>query len=189
MRAAREHELALVGPALGDRRWQAHTPGAFTADRFTIDWDARRGTCPQGHASATWVATHDPDGNADIVVSFAPPTCRACPCRARCTRSAAGPRRLTLRPRAQHEARRAARARQQTPEFAARYAARAGVEGTISQGVATGDLRHARSRGLARTRLQQLLTGAAMNVARLGAWFAERPRAVTRRSRLAFLAA
>jgi transposase len=85
--AAREHRIDLVGPALGDSGWQAHTPGAFTADCFAIDWDARRVTCPQGHASATWVETHDPDGNTDIVVSFAPATCLACPCRAWCTRS------------------------------------------------------------------------------------------------------
>ena len=97
------------------------------------------------------MATHDPDGNTDIVVSFAPAACCACPGRARCTRSARGPRRLTLLPRAQHEALRAARARQATPEFAARYAARAGVEGTIAQAVASCGLRHARYRGLAKT--------------------------------------
>jgi len=146
-------------------------------------------TCPQGHASAKWVETHDPDGNADIVVSFAPATCRACPGRAQCTRSARGPRRLTLLPRAQHEALRAARARQREPDFAARYAARAGVEGTIAEGVRRCDLRHARYRGLAKTRLQHLLMAAGLNVARLAAWFAERPRAVSRPSRLVALVA
>ncbi|HEX6736743.1 MAG TPA: IS1182 family transposase [Vicinamibacteria bacterium] len=188
-RAAREHRIELVGPTLGDSHWQARTPGAFDADCFAIDWDARRVTCPQGHASARWVATRDPDGNADIVVSFAAATCRACPCRARCTRSAEGPRRLTLHPQAQHLALRAARARQREPDFPGRYAARAGVEGTIAQGVRSCDLRHARYRGLAKTRLQHLLTAAALNVARLAAWFAERPRAATRPSRLAALVA
>jgi transposase len=184
----RAHQIDLVGPARGDSRWQAHTPGAFTMECFTIDWDARQVTCPQGHTSAKWVETHDPEGNADIVVSFPPAVCLTCPCRAQCTRSACGPRRLTLLRREQHEALRVARARQQTPEFTAQYAARAGVEGTISQGVATCDLRHARYRGLAKTRLQHLLTGAAINVARLAAWFAERPRATTRPSRLTAVA-
>jgi transposase len=32
--AAREHQVDLVGPALGDRHWQAHPPGAFTTDCF-----------------------------------------------------------------------------------------------------------------------------------------------------------
>jgi len=81
----------------------------------------------------------------------------------------------------------AARARQREPDFPARYAARAGVEGTIAQGVATFDLRHARYRGLAKTRFQHLVTAAALNVARLAAWFAERPRAATRPSRLALV--
>lgn len=185
----REHQIALVGPALGDTHWQARTPEAFTADRFAIDWEAQRATCPAGHVSAQWTATHDPEGNADIVVSFARATCLACPVRAQCTRSARGPRRLTLQPQAEHLALRAARARQATPAFAAQYAARAGVEGTIAQGVATCGLSQARYRGLAPTRLQHLLTGAALNVVRLGAWFAQRPRAVTRPARLVAIAA
>jgi hypothetical protein len=69
------------------------------------------------------------------------------------------------------------------------YAARAGVEGPLAQGIRAGDLRQARYAGLAKTRLQHLLTAAAMNFARLGAWFAGRPRAATRPSRLAALAA
>jgi len=185
----REHQVELVGPALGDSSWQARTPGAFTAEAFAIDWEAGRVTCPQGRPSKHWVATHDPDGNADIVVTFDAGTCRACPCRAQCTRSARGPRRLTLQPQAEHLALRAARARQREPDFPARYAARAGVEGTIAQGVRTCDLRHARYRSLAKTRLQHLMSAAALNVARLAAWFAERPRAATRPSRLAALRA
>ena len=55
--------------------------------------------------------------------------------------------------------------------------------------VASCGLRQARYRGLAKTRLQHLLTGAALNVARLAAWFAERPRAATRPSRVAALVA
>src|SRR5258705_83665 len=34
----REHQVELLGPALGDSSWQAHTPGAFTVESFTIDW-------------------------------------------------------------------------------------------------------------------------------------------------------
>ena len=45
------------------------------------------------------------------------------------------------------------------------------------------------SYAVVKTRLQHLLTAAALNVARLAAWFAERPRAATRPSRLAALAA
>jgi len=81
----------------------------------------------------------------------------------------------------------AARARQREPDFPARYAARAGVEGTIAQGVRVFDLRHARYRGLAKTHFPHLATAAALNAARLVAWFDERPRAATRPSRLALV--
>src|SRR5205085_11552102 len=138
--------------------------------------------CPQGHASVGWAETRDPYARAVIVARFDAATCRACPCRARCTRSARGPRRLTVRPRAQHEALRAARAREATPAFQAQYAARAGIEGLLSQGVRAFGLRAARYRGLAKARLQHLLTAAAINFVRLDAWLAGRPRAATRPS-------
>jgi len=44
------------------------------------------------------------------------------------------------------------------------------------------DLREARYRGLAKTKLQHYATAAAMNVVRLGAWWLERRRAKTRQS-------
>jgi len=189
VRGQQDHGGDLVGPPLGDTHWQARTAGAFDVDCFALDWEARRATCPQGHASGKWSETTDPLGNTVITTHFASAACRPCPCREQCTRSARGPRRLTLRPQAQHLALRAARRREATPEFKAQYAARAGMEGTISQGVHTFALREARYLGLAKTHLQHLLTGTAMNFVRLSAWFAERPRAATRPSRLACLAA
>ncbi|WP_177227476.1 transposase [Nonomuraea pusilla] len=44
-------------------------------------------------------------------------------------------RRITLRPREEHEALQRARQRQSTDEWQQRYAHRAGIEGTIAQGV------------------------------------------------------
>src|SRR5574341_311230 len=55
-----------------------------------------------------------------------------------------------------------ARQRQQTAAFKAVYAQRAGVEGTISQAVAARGMRRSRYIGLAKTRLQHLLTAAAI---------------------------
>ena len=69
------------------------------------------------------------------------------------------------------------------------YAKRAGIEGTLSQGVRAFGLRRSRYVGLAKTHLQQVATAAAMNLERLGAWFVDRPRAQTRVSRFAALAA
>jgi transposase len=50
-------------------------------------------------------------------------------------------------------------------------------------------LRRSRYRGLARTHLQHVATAAAINVERLAAWFRATPRAATRTSRFAALAA
>jgi hypothetical protein len=68
------------------------------------------------------------------------------------------------------------------------YQQRAGVEGTLSQGVRGFGLRYARYRGLTKTHFQQVATAAAMNVDRIVAWLNERPRAKTRTSRFAALA-
>ncbi len=87
-----------------------------------------------------------------------------------CTSSKEAPRQITVKPQAQHEAIQAARKRQETDEFKATYALRAGVESTISQGVRRFDLRRSRYIGLARTHLQQTINATAMNLVRVAAW-------------------
>ena len=69
------------------------------------------------------------------------------------------------------------------------YAKRAGIEGTLSQRVMTFGIRRSRYIGLAKTHLQQVAIATAMNLDRLAAWFGDRPRAQTRVSRFAALAA
>ena len=85
-----------------------------------------------------------------------------------------------LRPREQHIALQAARVWQQTPEFKGQYARRAGVEGSFTQANRRSDLRHARYVGLAKTRLQHVITTVALNLLRVIAWLTEIPRAETR---------
>ena len=63
------------------------------------------------------------------------------------------------------------------------YAKRAGIEGTISQGVRRSGLR--RSRYLAKTHLGHIFTAAAINLLRVGEWLAGATRATTRQSRFA----
>ena len=82
----------------------------------------------------------------------------------------------------------AARHYQTTPEFKERYKKRAGVEGTISQATRGFELRRARYIGLAKTRLQHLLTAAALNLTRAVAWLQDQPVAQTRLSAFAALA-
>ncbi len=90
---------------------------------------------------------------------------------------------LAIHPdQAQHQALQQARLRQKTPDFKQKYTKRAGIEGTISQGVRGFDLRHARYRGLAKIRLQHLFVAASLNLVRMGAWLMEKLQAQTRRS-------
>lgn len=71
--------------------------------------------------------------------------------------------------------------------FQARYAARAGIEGTHAQGVRRCGLRQARYLGLAKTTLQHVCTAAALNMVRVGEWLAGTPLAQTRQSAFAAL--
>jgi transposase len=182
------HGIDLLGPIAADPQWQATTGTGFESSQFTIDWAGQVVTCPQGCRSLRWYETETARGRRLIHVVFAAADCTPCPVRASCTRANAQPRSLTLQPRAEHEAIQAARRRQQTAAFAAAYARRAGIEGTLSQGVRAFGLRTARYRGLAKTHLQHVATAAALNVQRVTAWLDGQPRATTRRSHLARLA-
>jgi len=66
--------------------------------------------------------------------------------------------------------------------FKEQYAERAGIEGTISQGIWAFELRRSRYIGLARTHLQNVLMATALNFVRVSLWFSETPRATTRQS-------
>ena len=184
----REHQVTVVGPVNPDSSWQAKAHQGFDVAAFGIDWETHTATCPQGRQSTLWMPGHDRHDHAVINIRFARSDCQACPMRERCTHSPVEPRMLTVRPQEYHEALQAARQQQTTPEFRAAYAARAGVEGTLSQGIRIGDLRRSRYIGLAKTHLHHLITATAINLLRVGAWLADLPRAQTRRSPFAALA-
>ena len=74
------------------------------------------------------------------------------------------------------------------PEWKERYHVRAGVEGTLSQGVRVFGMRRSRYIGLLKTGLQEVCTAAAMNVSRIVHWLDGLPRATTRVTRFAALA-
>jgi transposase len=183
-----EHGVQLVGPVLPDPSWQAKTAGAFGTAAFIIDWENRIAHCPQGSVSVSWLEGQNAHGHDTVHIWFDRKICAACPARAHCTRSVAGPRTLRLSAQPQHEALQRARQREKTEEFQKVYAQRAGVEGVIFQGVRVAGLRRARYVGLAKTRLQHLATAAALNVVRIGAWLLENGRAKTRRSAFTSLA-
>jgi transposase len=178
--ARQEHAVALVGPVALDTTWQAQTPQGFDIACFRIDWEAQAATCPQGQRSRLWVPGHDRHGNEVIYVRFAQRDCSGCPVRQQCTQAVKGPRGLKLRPRAQHEALQRARQHQTTDAFKATYAKRAGIEGTIALATEPYGLRRTRYLGLAKTHLQNIFIALAINLARVAAWWAGKPRAQTR---------
>ena len=180
----RDHAVTLVGPVPKDNQWQARTQGALTIAQFTFNWDRRVATCPAGHTSESWSDEHN-QGRTVMRVRFSTRDCKACSLKPRCTRSAR--RLLTPRRREEHEALVAARAREADPAFAAEQRRRAGIEGTLSRGVRVMGLRRARYLGIDKTRLQHLITAAAINLVRLAAWIGERPTVRTRHSAFARL--
>jgi transposase len=182
-----KHAVDLIGPVADDPSWQAKAGEGFGAAHFVLDWEAKQARCPQGKSSEKWVERQDRYGHAGVQITFGSAECRKCPMRESCTRSASQGRSLLVREREHYEALRAARERQKTEVFKATYAKRAGIEGTLSQGVHIGDLRRSRYVGLAKTRLMHLVLGAALNFMRVAAWLAEAPRSRTRVSSFAAL--
>ena len=95
---------------------------------------------------------------------------------------------MGFRPQEQYEALQEARQRLESEEGRQLYNRRAGIEGTISQGVRAFGMRQTRYRGLAKTHMQHIATAAAINFDRIIAWIDGVPRATTRTSRFAALA-
>jgi transposase len=184
-----EHGVRLVGPVRPDVSWQAQANQGFDIAHFAIDWEARKVTCPEGKTSVLWKPGKDRWGNEVIHTEFARRECLACRSRPLCTRATTEGREMTLRPRERHEALQVARVQQETAEWKVEYAARAGIEGTISQGIRGFGLRRCRYTGLAKARLQHVATAAAINVYRISDWLGGVPRAATRTSQFARLAA
>ncbi|HZS89699.1 MAG TPA: transposase [Chloroflexota bacterium] len=176
-----EHGVRVIGPVLPDNQWQAQSADAFDIACFTIEWEEQRARCPAGHASVRWSPSSDNRGKAMINIQFDGRRCAACPQRAQCTTARHG-RRLSVRPQEQHLALQAARQFQASTAFKEHYNLRAGVEGTVSQGVRRCDLHQARYIGLAKTHVQHVLTAAALNLVRVAHWLEDPQFAQTRRA-------
>jgi transposase len=189
VKSREDHGIALRGPTRPDVSWQAQVEGAYSLDQFVIDWDQQQVRCPQGKTSVSWAERVGPADHPLIQVRFSTQDCGACAQRACCTH-AKPPQARTIKfhPRPQYEALQAGQAWYASEEGQRQYARRAGVEGTLSQGVRAFGLRRTRYRGLPKTHLQHVATAAAINIDRIVAWLDERPRAMTRISRFAALA-
>jgi transposase len=137
----KDYGITLRGPARPNPNWQATVEGAYTLADFAVDGERQQVHCPQGKAAASWAERVDATGRADIQVRFHQQDCRACGTRALCTQATQAARTLTLHPQAEFEALHAARVWYRSAEGQERYQRRAGVEGTLSQGVRAFGLR------------------------------------------------
>ncbi len=184
----RDHGISLEGPVRAMPYRPTEAEQAYEQRHFAINWERQQVTCPQGKTSVTWRAGCDEVGAPRITAVFSRTDCGACAVRDLCTTAREARRSVYFHPRPEYEALNAARTRMHDPAWKERYRARAGIEGTLSQGVRAFGMRRNRYIGLAKTGLQQACTAAAMNASRAVQWLAGTTRARTRVTRFAALA-
>lgn len=150
----------IIGPAQPAPKKE----GRFSAELFQINVEERRAVCPAGHES-TQCSRLEEEATGKVMYRFEFTThCRDCPLRARCLGKEQPHR--TLRVGQYHSSLQARRLEQKTEEFKKEMRHRNAIEGTQSELVRAHGLRRARSRGLAKMRLQNYLIGAACNIKR-----------------------
>jgi transposase len=118
---AARHGIALIGPLLADTSAQARAGAGYARADFTMDYDTKTVTCPQGKTSATWTPCTQ-RGKDAIVATFSARDCGPCPARPQCTTNSKRQRQLTIPPRDLAQAQAAARAAETTMGFQADYA-------------------------------------------------------------------
>jgi transposase len=181
----REYGIDLIGPAQNNGRWQQVQGNGFDISHFQVDWDREKVICPAGRENSSWRPMVDSRGNNFIHAAFARSDCSVCVHLSQCTSAKGRRRTINLRPKELHEALQQNRRREKNKEFKEEYSDRAGIEGTISQGVRAFGLRRSRYIGMAKTRLQHLATAAAINLERVSDWLAGIVQEKTRRSAFA----
>jgi transposase len=156
--------------------------GTFTTSDFAVNWAAGQATCPAGAISRSM----RPDARGLVTFRFRVRDCRPCPLRDQCTTSTDPDRArtITIHPEPVHTARTNMIRDQDSAAWQQTSNARAGIEGTISQAVRGPGLRHARDRGLAKAHLQNVLSGIAINICRLGDHYAPKPKPPRRPTRV-----
>jgi len=181
----RDYGVTLFGPVWEKHTWQQAT--GYEIDAFTIDWENRTVTCPQGKVSQPWTMRSHRRDHELTRVKFLSTDCAPCPVRPQCTKH--NRRTLSFHEQPVFEAVQQRKREQHTALFRQSYGKRAGVEGTISQCVFALDMRRSRYRGMGKTHLQFVITAAAMNLTRVVNWLNDKPRSATRTTRFGLLAA
>jgi transposase len=184
---SKERGVDLIGPLARTSEWQAGTEGGLTNDKFVIDWGNKVVICPMNRRSKGWERQKTRRGKIVSKVWFDKKECDVCEVREKCTRGKVNGRTLRLLPKAEYELLKKRKEEQKGEDFGNKYKKRGGVEGAHSQGVSLG-LRRAKYRGMGKTKLQHLVTGAAMNIMRVMSWLLGVLPSATKVSSFALLA-
>jgi transposase len=190
VQSASKYGIELFGPTRVNSSWQSREGGIDTT-QFKVDWKNRKVTCPSGKQSVDWLECEIKERNRQrvIKVKFRRKDCLNCENRVRCVRSEIGaPRQLLLQAKEFHEALKQTRTMFSSEEGRHEYRQRAGIEGTLSQGIRRGTIRRSRYIGLQKTHLQEVATAAGINLLRSINFLHDKPAAKTRISRFARLA-
>lgn len=155
---SQESNIELMGEV-----GELNNDGLFTADEFTIDYQAKTATCPSGCTSHSWKEFFCGKHEGEVEISFGQ-QCQDCPLEEKCTLSKDGRK---LRLHRHYQLLKARREECKTDSFKQAMKRRPPVEGTISEMVRAHGLRKSRYRRLAKTHLQNLMKGAALNLKRL----------------------
>jgi transposase len=183
----RHYGVTIVGPVADDPGWQAREGTGVDTSQFVVDWERQVVTCPAGQQRLSWLPHTYPASGMAIEARVARKDGTPCAFRVRCTRAKVEPRMVGLQVREPYEALQAARKRQTTEAFQHESAVRSGIESPHEQAIRRCGLRRSRDIGLAKTQLQHLLTGIAINLVRLNDWWASISPAKTRCSPFAAL--
>lgn len=182
----KDYQIELLGPSRPNVHWQNSHFSVYANSYFTIDWADQKARCPEGKQSSSWTPATTRSGRGVIKIRFSQKDCKECPVHELCTHHKR--RLLTVENSEEYMALQQARIQEKTVEFKKTYAQRAGVEGTISAGVRSYGLRKSRYRGMGKTHLQHVASGAAMNIVRVIDWLGGKERETTRTSHFATLA-
>jgi transposase len=186
--SAGKYGIELFGPMRLNPSWQART-GGIDAAQFQIDWDNHQARCPAGKQSAYWSEYQTKEYARPVVkIRFRNHDCAECLNRQQCVRNKKAGRSLQVPSREMYEALEQTRRKLASDEGRNEYKKRAGIEGTISQGVRRGTLRRSRYRGLEKTHLQEVATATAINIVRAVNFLNQEIPAKTRVSRFSRLA-
>jgi len=180
VRAKNDLNINMIGKLKAGVQWQKDVDGAYFPTDFQILWDQKKIICPEGEESLSWKEIPT-DGKAKrIQAIFSRKSCTKCPTRNRCTKSEYSSKKISVFEKEYYDAQVSAREEMKTDSFKKKYGKRAGIEGTISQGVRNCSLRQSKYIGLAKTHLQEMLNAAAINLFRISDWLMGKPREKTR---------